>query len=254
MTNPVVSTLTGKIGPLPVWAWGAIGAVGIRGAQYLRDRKAAAADTSSTDTAAGGVGSDTGTDELGAPVGYGASGAYGSIGAAPINPGGSSGYSDGSSSSSTTPPTDNYGWINAAQAALVSRGYDPVVVSNALNTIIAGGPSTPQQQAIYSQAVRLIGSPPDGTPIITNTPPPVVNPPKPPASSSSTPAHSNPPPSSGILPTGTPPPGAPGSPYTQNTPTGNNTNTGRPWKPGGVWLIGADHRYRYLEPGFQPAR
>jgi len=74
--------------------------------------------------------------------------------------------------------TTNPAWVRVVTDRLVAAGrYSPVDVSNALNKVLSGLEVTAQEAAIFNEAVRLYGAPPEGNPPIVVIAPPVVVPP-----------------------------------------------------------------------------
>jgi LysM repeat protein len=80
----------------------------------------------------------------------------------------------------STPVTTNPAWVRVVTDRLVAQGYDPVQVNNALTKGLAGINLTAQEAALWNEAVRRFGAPPEGAPpIVVDGPalPPVTAPP-----------------------------------------------------------------------------
>lgn len=161
----LAATLTTKLGPAPVWLWGAAGASTMIVARKVLERRRAAA---AADSVAAAASDDTATAQ-------GATAATTSVlGRVPTaglyvagNPGGI--YTDDSygPSPASTRPTTNAGWLQAATDRLVGLNYSPSLVADALGAFLSGAPVTVAQEAIYNSAVREVGTPPDGIPQIS---------------------------------------------------------------------------------------
>lgn len=168
----VKDSLTGKIGPLPVYAWALIVAAPIIGIRIVSQRKAAAAAAAAASAAAAadaGTGVDSVPDgQALTPSSVGTGLPPGSLYAAG-NPGGIYDYSSTSGAGSTaTTYNSNSAWLNAAADMLVSQdGLSPSIVLSALRKVINGDPITTTEEAIFNQAVRKAGNPPDGIPTIS---------------------------------------------------------------------------------------
>lgn len=165
-TSSITEGLTAKAGPLPVWGWAIAVSAPIIAYRVYTTRKAAAAAAAAATATTAQPSADSypltgvpGTTDSSA----GALGAY-----SLYNPGGI--YTgDGSTTSTTsTAPTSNNQWRQLAADKLTAAGYDPSQVNTALTAILSGIAVTPQQEALFNEAVRAVGSnPPDGTPTIT---------------------------------------------------------------------------------------
>lgn len=85
-------------------------------------------------------------------------------------------------------PTNNEEWLKRAVSVLTNPpyNYDAGVVYNALRLALDGQPISSTQQAIVSQALMFVGSPPEGMPPtnVTAPTPQVPAPPAPPAAPS----------------------------------------------------------------------
>lgn len=180
MSDPFESKVEKKIGPLPVWAWGAI----IGGALYFvwrrKAKAAAAAATTTVDNGAGAVDPSatdataldtTGTDQ------WDPNSALDSyLGADPTNPA----YPVGSTSQGVPAPVTNAQWARLSADDLIGKGDDPSLVQTALAKYISGGALSVAEKAIVDAALIAFGSPPEGVQAVTTTPPPgkVTPPPK----------------------------------------------------------------------------
>lgn len=71
----------------------------------------------------------------------------------------------------SVPVTTNPAWVRVVTDRLVALGYDPVQVNNALTKGLAGLALTAQEAALWNEAVRRYGAPPEGAPPITVTNP-----------------------------------------------------------------------------------
>lgn len=132
--------LTKKAGPLPVGVWIALVAGGLGVTWYLNRNKGtkSPAETGSGETVtATGDGSYT-------PVG----GAAGNASAG------------GSGNASGNTFADNNAWGTAAINYLISLGFDPGNVNQAIGQYLASQPLTTQQQAMVNSALQHFGSPP----------------------------------------------------------------------------------------------
>jgi hypothetical protein len=160
----ITGGLTAKAGPLPVWGWAVLVSVPIIGYRIYSSRKAAAAAAaaaSSTPTQTADSYPLTGvpgtTDSTAGAL-------YPSL----YNPGGIYTGDAGTTGTTLTTPTTNNDWRNVAADKLVAAGYSPTDVNTALVLILNGQPVTPQQEALFNEAVRAVGSnPPEGVPPIT---------------------------------------------------------------------------------------
>lgn len=176
--SALTDRLGDKLGPLPVWAWGAMAGAGILGVQWYRNKGAASTgtapasdtiDTGGVSAAAAPAASPTGEDGLS----FAAAGTY-------VPPAGS--FIDPSTQTTTDAPTDNESWAQLAITRIVARdGSLPVLlVTESINKALNGEQVTEQQAAIYETGLRLIGPPPYAVPtlnVLTNNRPIVVTPP-----------------------------------------------------------------------------
>lgn len=169
----IADSLTAKIGPLPVWAWG----VGI-GLTFNVGRAVYRRTTSADEPETAADGTDSGDAVPLASVGEPLAGVPVSGGYAPAvgNPAGWDGPpADGiDAPDGPAAPTDNEAWRALAVEQLVAAGFHPIQVDEALKRYFAGTGLTPQDQAIVSMAIRRLGVPPGGAPPITSVagPPP----------------------------------------------------------------------------------
>ncbi len=140
--------LGSKVGPLPLGVW-AVLAGGVVGGYILWQRHKAAAvapaPTPAASTLNGGALDNTQAGSLFT----------------------STGASAPASSSSPAPITDNDQWRQAAEIALVAKGYLPTTVDDAISAYLSGAGMTPQQSAIINLAINAVGPAPI-------TPPPAL--------------------------------------------------------------------------------
>ena len=135
--------LTKKAGPLPVGVWIALVAGGLGITWYLNRGKNSNA-VASTGTTGNGV-----TDATG-------SGTYNPVGASA----GGSGSGSGSGNAGTGSFADNNAWGRASVDYLISLGFDPGVVNQAIGGYLSSQPLTTQQQSMVNSALQHFGSPP----------------------------------------------------------------------------------------------
>jgi hypothetical protein len=148
----VAIDITRKIGPAPLWAYGA-GAAAIAWAFYLYKKHqnggAVAASTEDGTTVGYDTGSDAGfLDDLGS--GTGAGGGSGGTSTVPV----------------ITSPTTNLQWFSVASKYLVGFGYDGSAVAEALNRYLTGLARTPAQKSLVDQAIARFEQPPEGVPLV----------------------------------------------------------------------------------------
>lgn len=179
-----------KVGPLPLWVWGAAG-IGIYWYFQRQQKAAPAASVAQTDPA-GNTGSIDpatgyvyGTPEDNAAL---ASGSAGSIG------GGSAGTNATTGAQSYA---DNNTWGIAAVNYLAGLGIDATTANQAVQNYLSSQPLTTAQQGDVNLAIQALGPPPslpgpvDVNPKPVTTPggqhkPPVQKPPPPPPPGSKT--------------------------------------------------------------------
>lgn len=94
------------------------------------------------------------------------------------------------------PVTTNPAWIRVVTDKLVAAGYDPVQVNNALTKGLSGQMLTAQEAALWNEAVRRFGAPPEGAPPITVVPVPTP----PPTTTTPPPTTTTPPPATTPVP------------------------------------------------------
>lgn len=137
-------TLTRKVGPLPVWAYGAVVVVGAWLWFYFK----------------GGTGGDGGTTP-----GAGYPDESVSDGGIIDDSGDNSGLVGGGGNG---PPgsaiASNQAWYQLASSFLVGFGYDGVTVGNALTKYLIGEKLSTTERALVSQAIARYGLPPEGVP------------------------------------------------------------------------------------------
>jgi hypothetical protein len=137
--------VTRKVGPLPVWVYGALVAVLVWGYYLYSGRSLGGNGTdslaqASTSDSLSGLPDETGT-----------------------LPGVSSGTAP--TAGGTNSPTDNLAWFTVASNYLVASNLDPVTVSNALNKYLTGEQLTLTERAIVNLAIARYGVPPEGVPV-----------------------------------------------------------------------------------------
>lgn len=71
-------------------------------------------------------------------------------------------YTGGTPTATSTSPTNNQQWTQAAEAYLSAEGYDPATVLAALGAYLASVKLTAQQQTIVQSAIAAVGPPPTG--------------------------------------------------------------------------------------------
>lgn len=173
-----------KLGPLPVWAWGAIAGGAITAGTWLVNRnKARTEPVTATPT-----GPATGTV---APAPQPSSGLVTEPGAFYAGP--STGYVPPNGGTWTPPETGTAGptpaasndeWTRLAAAAILAKSPNlgSLQVLDALDAYVSGRPLTEAAAAIVETGIRLQGVPPYPVPPITVLPPgtpPTVTPPTP---------------------------------------------------------------------------
>jgi hypothetical protein len=138
----VGSIVTRKIGPLPVWAYGAIVAALAWGYYYLSGKSLSVPDAGLPDTNASDADfPDVSTDSLG----------------------------DGQGGNNTTPtptaPSNNQSWFQLASNYLLGFNYEGLSVGNALTKYLTGESLTTSERALVNIAVSRYGAPPEGVPV-----------------------------------------------------------------------------------------
>src|SRR5579864_2649333 len=134
------NVLTHKLGPLPVWAWFAVGLTMYILYKHFRSNSSAATVPTGAIT--------TGNNAL---PGSGGDGTGGST----------------ATTSTTTSTTPGLDWIQSAYQALQNLGYDNGTISDALSKYAAGQPLNPSEFGIIESAFNMIGQAPSalGNPI-----------------------------------------------------------------------------------------
>lgn len=152
--SDATALLTRKLGPLPVWAYGAIVAGLAWGWYFLTSREIDSSPSAFGDDA----GNDAGSwDEYFGNVPDGSSVGNGTGGDA-VTPG-------------STMPTDNADWFRKAAQHLLALNYEGVSVSTALTKYLSGEPLTLGERALVAQAIARWGVPPEGVPPQSGPPP-----------------------------------------------------------------------------------
>lgn len=151
-----------KLGPLPMWGWGALLGLVVVGYLYFKGRS----------------GSNS------APVNPSATGAV--LPDLTANDLGSSGNLAGSDSTQSPPTmTTNAAWEATAVAWAVTQGLNPLTVQTAIEDYLDGVSLSFEQGQIISKVLAQFGEPPQGVnspPVVGAPPPPVGTPVKPPVS------------------------------------------------------------------------
>lgn len=140
----VGALVTRKIGPLPVWAYGAIIAFGAWAYYWYTGRNGDSTGTGVPDSDV----SDSGVpDESGSTIGSG------------------NGSTQVARADNT--PTSNEDWRQKAAATLVSLGYDGVTVNNALTRYLTEGSTdlSVVERMLVGLAIGRWGVPPEGVPV-----------------------------------------------------------------------------------------
>ena len=135
---------SGKLGPLPVWAWGAIVGCGIVAYVWFSGRTDGSTDIAD-DTTSGDV--DTATSGSVADAIDGA-----------FKPGTASGSSDADDIPETV--DSNTAWGLRATSYLVTQGISPVTAQRAINAYLNGDAMTADQSDLADKAIIGIGQPP----------------------------------------------------------------------------------------------
>lgn len=165
--------LTDKVGPLPTWVYGVGLGVGVLGVLAWRDRRnkaATAPPAAGADDKPATAGSATPTFDYEAsdftlspsPMGGG------TWAVAPRSSDAESSFDD--DSSSDTGIATNPQWVKIAGDWLISVGYPPLDVSNALGRWMNGESLSASEAAIVNAGLRQFGQPPDGAPTVLVSP------------------------------------------------------------------------------------
>lgn len=176
--SEVNTDLTAKIGPLPAWAWGAIVVVGAIVLQRIRASRAAASAPPATANA-------TADPTLSDPT----------SGVDPSSEFSSNPFTQAAQDFLTSDPTNtafpatlqnglpapltNAQWAKAAANSIIGSGADPLAVESALSDYVNGNSLSAAEQSIVSQALSLLGSPPEGVIGVTPSNNPVTPAPSP---------------------------------------------------------------------------
>jgi len=136
-------SFSAKLGPLPVWVWGAIVGVGIVAYVWFSGRTDGSTDPSA-DTS-------TGTPTATASIDDAIEGAF--------RPGTANG---GPTTDDDVPETidTNSAWGLRATAYLATLGISPLTAQRAINAYLAGSALTKDQAALVDKAILGIGQPP----------------------------------------------------------------------------------------------
>jgi len=143
VSESIPETFKGKLGPLPVWAWGAIVGLVVVGYIWYSGRT----DSGNSDGVA------TATDA----VGGAADAAFDAIDGA-FKPSAS-----GSSLATDTPEESadsNVAWGMRAVQYLIGLGTAPITAQQAVTAYLNGDPMTSEQQALVNAAIGSVGQPP----------------------------------------------------------------------------------------------
>lgn len=133
-----------KLGPLPVWAWGAVLGLGVVAYMYFKNRSSASAAPTTNDagaTSGGSVTPDLTANDLGTVGDY------------------TGQSSNGTSVGSTL---DNAAWETQAVAYMVTQGKNPLTTQQAIDAYLNGSPLSWTQQQIITAVVGKFGLPPQG--------------------------------------------------------------------------------------------
>jgi LysM repeat protein len=134
-----------KLGPLPVWAWGAVLGLGVVAYMYFKNRSSAATAAPATNDAGavtgGSVTPDLTANDLGTVGDY-------------------TGQTNGTTAMGQT--LDNAAWLAQADAYMVTQGKSPLAVQQALDAYLNGSPLSWTQQQYVSTVVAKYGLPPQG--------------------------------------------------------------------------------------------
>lgn len=152
--NPLTREVAGR----PVWQWGALAAAGV-GLGLLFTRVTAK------------------NNEPGATVDQ-AAGVSGNLPGIPANRLAAVTQVPGVDEESSSGPRTNAQWAIAASARVAqSLGADPFAVEQALSKYLVGRDVTSAERGVISEAIRLLGAPPEGSPVVgvIADPPPPVN-------------------------------------------------------------------------------
>lgn len=154
---PIQDTLTDKLGPLPVWAWGAIAGATIAVGRYVYDRTkgattAAAVDVSGPSAAAAPASTaETSSLELGS---FMAAGTY-------TPPADTSFVTSPASTTSPLYPQSNDEWVSMATPLVVERSSNTNVATLAALTKYVNGEALTEREAeIVELAIKAVGVPP----------------------------------------------------------------------------------------------
>lgn len=139
----LTAMLTRRLGPLPVWTWALVGVAGVLFWAYwrARNRPLDAAPVPGPDDAPADAGVTDALDDF--P---------------------SDGYTGPGPREITF--SSNQAWARYVLDKLTIRGEDPTLVSNAISKVLYGQEVTAQEAAVFNDAVRLFGAPPEPFPII----------------------------------------------------------------------------------------
>lgn len=141
-----LDSLKAKVGPLPVWGWGALLGALLVGYFYVSGKFPGDAATPATDSTGQ---ADSGVDTSGGSV--------------PINSGGLTPDTSNAAAPVASDPT-NGDWLVQAVKAAVARGIPATTAQQALTRYLNGESLSAAQKAIVDVAVAALGVPPEGTP------------------------------------------------------------------------------------------
>jgi len=184
MSDAAPRALTAKLGPLPVWLWGALGAGVVALGRNLRGRRSTA-DAAPASDAAAGEGPAASAPEAGGPAM--AATVPSLFPAIPAN-----GYSDGASTAPAPTSTPD-GWRRAGERwALDNLQWSGIVITSALQRYQEGAALNAADVSIVNAVIRAIGPAPDAPQIILQPGVDPGNAPTPPNSTPVTPAPAGP--------------------------------------------------------------
>ena len=152
-------SVTQYVGPLPLWAWVALGGGGL----YLYEKHKGGGFSGS-----GGILSGVlGTSNSAGPA----------------------------TNTEAAGPTDDDAWAQEAISALMAQGYDGLQATSAVQSYLDGGSLDPSYNSLISAAIKSVGAPPDLTQTATAPVMPTpTQPPAPPKTSASPPPKTSTPP------------------------------------------------------------
>lgn len=142
MPNPITREVAGR----PVWQWGLVVVAGVGlGLVFTRRRAGTTGDGATVDQAAANDGNLP---------------AISAARLAAVTP-------VPSTEQTSSGPRNNAEWVRAAVARLVQQlGGDPFATEQALSKYVTGQDVTADERGIISEAIRLVGPTPEGSPVV----------------------------------------------------------------------------------------